>query len=417
MTAISNLLGDPSRRYLVCLYFLYCGSAFAQGVVASEPQSIAATLQQAGIPQNQDSLAAEAGSNSSDSPFKWGPYDLKPHFLYRFLYGDGIQASPGHPLLTAIVTFSPGFLLADANLWTLDYTPTWDLYSNHAFRDTLDQSVNAVVRKAYDEWTFQAAQAYSYTSDPLIQTGGQTSQQDYSTTLDATHQFSRKVLLDVSVGQDLQYVVGFVDTFNWTNQDWLHYRWSSRLDTAIGTGFGFVQVSRGTNSAYARPELQTSWHPTDKVSLSLTGGLEHREFYGIASPSLNTPIYSASLGYTPFTTTAITFSAGRQVTPSFFEDQSSRGTQWAVGIEQRLLTHFHLSATVSYDTTDYLASNAALAAVRSDEVLSYNVRLSTTVLRRGATAALLFQRSHDASTVPGFGYTSSQIGLELSYRY
>jgi len=393
-------------------------AAFSQGVVDPEPQSISTTLQQAGIPQNRDASSTSANSNRqiSDSPFQWGSLNLAPHFLYRFLYGDGIQAAPGHPLVTAIDSISPGFILEESNVWTLDYTPTWNLYSNHAFRDTLDQSVNLLARKAYEDWTAQFVQGYSYSAEPLIETGSQTSERNYTSTLDVTNRLSDRVLVDIDLNQDLQYAVGFPDNLTWSNQDWLHFRPAPELDTAVGSGLGYVVESEGSDSAYVRPEAQFIWSPTNKISMSLTAGLEHREYYGRSSPSLNSPIYNVSLEYTPVEATKVTFTGSRQISPSLFEDQSNRSTQWTAGIEQGLIQHLHLSASIEYSTVDYIATNEALASIRNDEILSYNARLSTTLLRRG-TIAILLQRSHDLSTIASFRYSSSQIGMELSYRY
>jgi hypothetical protein len=44
------------------------------------------------------------------------------------------------------------------------------------------------------------------------------------------------------------------------------------------------------------------------------------------------------------------------------------------------------------------------------------VRLSTTILRKGSIA-VLYQNSHDTSNVGGYGFSSQQIGFELSYRF
>lgn len=416
-TTPEHLATSSFRQAFLSFFLLAVASRIsAQNVISPEPELISAALEQAGIPQKQDELGIGASEGLPESPFKYGAYTLKPHFLYRVLYGDGIQSSPGHPLITTIDTLSPGFLLAYANAWTLDYTPSWDLYSNHAFHDTLDQSVNFLIKNNFVDWSLQFVQSYSDTSDPMIETGGQTDHQEYSTALDVSRRINDRALVDFNLSQVLQYSVGFTDSFEWSNQDWLHYRFSPHFDTAIGSGFGYVAVSQGLNSSYGRPEVQASWVPTEKVSVSITVGLEHREYYGLSSPSLNTPIYNASFYYTPASSTKLILTADRQVSPSFFENQSTRGTQWNATIEQRLLKHFQLSAGVGIDTVSYLAANNSLSAVRRDDVQTYNLRLSTTLLRRG-TIAILYQLSKDSSTTPGFGYSSGQIGMELSYRY
>src|SRR5271165_1505478 len=46
--------------------------------------------------------AAAPGTPIESTPFQWGPVNVRPHLLYRFLYGDGVQSAPGQPRTTAI---------------------------------------------------------------------------------------------------------------------------------------------------------------------------------------------------------------------------------------------------------------------------------------------------------------------------
>jgi Putative beta-barrel porin 2 len=420
------MTGGPSRlrpshsiwASALLLAFASARLSMAQGVVAPDPSSIAAALQQAGVRQGQEANAASANgySESLESPFRWGPLVLQPHFFYRFLYGDGIQASPGHPLVTSINSISPGLLFDAGEHWTFDYTPTWNLYSNSAFRDSVDELARLTGTNTLDDWMIQFVQAYSFSSDPLIETGAQTSEQDYTTSLDLSHAFNDKVRFETTAIQDLQFAVGYPDSYQWSDQNWLHYRIVPKGDIGLGCGVGYVEVSRGMNNAFVRPEVQGNLQATDKLSLSATGGLEYRQFYGHPSRSLDTPIFSASIIYDPFETTKISITAARQVSTSFFQDQSTRSTQFSVSVDQRLLRHFHLTVGVSEGNDDYLASNDALATVRNDNQVSVSGRLSTTFLKRG-TLAVLYQGSRNSSSIPGYGYSSGQIGAEIGFKY
>ena len=78
-----------------------------------------------------------------------GPVAFRSHFTYRYLYGDGVPASPGRQLTTSIHAFAPEFLFDIGSHWMLDYTPTWRFYSNDAFRDKTDHSVRLNGGTAY----------------------------------------------------------------------------------------------------------------------------------------------------------------------------------------------------------------------------------------------------------------------------
>jgi hypothetical protein len=271
-------------------------------------------------------------------------------------------------------------------------------------------------KRSFDNWTVQFLQDYNYSADPLVETGSQTSQQIYLTTLDVTHQLSQHVLFDSSVSQDLQYAIGYPSSFEWSNQDWLHYKFTPRIDMAAGGTLGYVEVTEGSNSVFLNPEVQVSLQPSDKIWLTLSGGIEHREYYGNASPSLNSPTFDGSIRYAPNDTTNLSLTGSRQVANSFFIDQTTVTTEWTASVQQRLLTHFEFTGSIGQSVTAYQASNLELATVRNDQQLFYSARLSTTFRRRG-TIAVVYQGSRNSSSIPGFGYASNQYGVEIGFRY
>jgi uncharacterized protein (PEP-CTERM system associated) len=91
-------------------------------------------------------------------------------------------------------------------------------------------------------------------------------------------------------------------------------------------------------------------------------------------------------------------------------------TDLSGSLNQRLLKRFNLSLGAGYHTGKYIVSAAGFPSGRQDEYYSFNVRLSTTFLKRGTIAAS-YQFSDNSSNRAGFGYSSSQVGLEVGYRY
>ena len=88
-------------------------------------------------------------------------------------------------------------------------------------------------------------------------------------------------------------------------------------------------------------------------------------------------------------------------------------------MNQTLLRKFILGFGVGYSLTDYSTSTgagAAGSANRSDDNLSFNVRLSHPLFKRG-TWAVFYQYNDNRSSQPGFGYQSNQTGFEISYHY
>jgi hypothetical protein len=406
-------------RLLLCL-FVGVLTTEAQPVVTPAPSTSAPppSLRQAQDTGNQAVPPAEAaaGTLQQTSPFKWGPVTFYPHLFYRFLYGDGIQASPGQQSTTAVHTLSPGVRLDLGTLWTLDYTPTWTFYSNRKFKDTLDHALDLAGGTSYEDWTLQFFQSYNYSNDPLIETGGQTTQQSFSTAFTASYHFGSRMQLDSTISQNLQFTKGLSDSREWSDQERFHYQFSKHLDAFVGLGFGYVKQSKSPDAIYVRPNAGIDCHPTDKISLEASAGVEKRRFRSSNQSDLNSPVFNASVGYQPVATTKLTLAANREVDPSPFAGQITKTTTFSADLNQRLLQNFYLDTSVNHEAVDFVSSVNQTSVERHDKNYSINVKLSTTFLARG-TIAIFYQYSNNSSTAAGFAFTSHQGGLEIGYRY
>ncbi len=400
-------------RLLGLLALLACAlTAEAQPVVAPPPpeDSPIPAMAAAGLPAITPPVAA------GPSLFQWGPVNLHPHFSYRFLYGDGIQARPGQQSTTAIQTISPGMLLNLGSRWTLDYTPTQTYYSDPAFRDSLDHSVNLAGGAAYDDLTLQFSQSYVTSSSALIETGRQTNQKNYATVLNGTYRLGRQTLLDTTLNQSTRLSDSAPNSREWTAAERLHYQFSTRLDTAISVDLGYVDMSSGSDMTYTRPQAQITWRPTDKLFLNLQGGVENRKFRTGGAAALNNPILSASCQYQPFESTTLTLAVTRSVTASYFADQVTENSGWSANWGQRLFGRFQLTTSFSQQNTNYVATSSSVTAGRADRNYSFSTRLGTALFQHG-TIAVLYQNSHNSSNNSAFGFSSSQVGVEFGYRY
>ena len=117
------------NRYLcllACLSFLVW-TGRAQDALSSPPTASPSASAVQEFNANQPGTIpvpdASIGVAPVATPFHWGPVDMRPHFLYRFLYGNGIPAQPGKDTKTVINQVSPGVSLQLGSHWSLDYTP------------------------------------------------------------------------------------------------------------------------------------------------------------------------------------------------------------------------------------------------------------------------------------------------------
>jgi hypothetical protein len=368
---------------------------------------------QVGMPQI-DQLAP---ANSPEKPLlEAGPVVIHPHPIYRFLYGNGIQATPGQQQDTVINQITPGVLFAIGSHWTLDYSPTLSYYSDSHFRNTVDQSVGLRWGTLYQDWVLGFSQSYGSSSAPIIQTGTQTDTETYTTTANATYRINTEMSVDLTASQNFSFANQFTTTRTWSTLDWLNFLLWTRADIGVGVGYDYNELNPGPDVMEEQIQARIRWRLTDKTSFALHGGPQDQQYLTNGGGSRVSFVFGASVEYRPVATTAISLSAERSTTPSLFQGQVVENTGVTLGVNQRLLKRLNLGLTASYGESTYLNSAPGVSTTnRVDTYYSFGARLGTVVLKRG-TASVFYQYSDNMSNEAGFGYVSRQVGLELGYR-
>ena len=419
MKARNRIAYAPRHAALLGLLVL-ASSALAQEVIAPPPAVPTAPRGFRQIKSGATEIIAPSETVSAvpeENPWlEQGLTSVRPHLSYRLLRGDGIQSNLGQPATTTIQSIAPGVLFGLGIHWTLDYTPTWTLYSNHTFRDTVDHAASLQGGYSYGDWSLGISQSYISASPTLIETGQQTRQETYSTEINASRRLGIRTRLEVALSQSVRFADAFTSFRDWSASGWLHDQLSSRLDAAVGLSGGYVNVSAGSDMTYARPQGQLTWQATDKLSMKIRGGIETRSFRTGGEGDMNSPAWGASVQYQPVETTTLALEANRDVTTSYFANQIAKGTGWSASLRQRLLQEFYLSVGAAQRKTDYVATEGTVTAGRDDRNYAVTLRLSTTFLRRGSIA-VLYQKSHNSSNSSGYGFSSNQFGLEVGYRF
>ncbi len=410
--------------------FAFLAGASAQSVLAPPPLDFSGTNQNPQLQQGRlagtSVLSAPPEAPVPEEPLlRWGPVDFHPHFLYRFLYGDGIPAQANEKITTAIHEVYPGILFQVGNHWQLDYTPSLHYYSNSRFRDTTDQSVALNGATTYQNWTLGLAQRYATTSQPLIETGVQTDMEMYNTALSAAYHLNSKASLEVALSQDFQSVgqssPSTLDYKQWSTMDWLNYQFWPKLGAALGVGAGYVDVSVGSAMSFEQLQGRISWLVADKLSAQVSGGFDDRQFLDVNEPDSISPLFAASIIYQAFEATTVSLSAARSVMNSYVIEfgQVVENTEINGRFQQRLFKKLLFDLTGGYRIMSYQASFLGLALNREDHYTYVNVRLSVPFFKRG-TAGVFYQAGDNTSTPSAasrFDLSSKQVGFDLGYRF
>lgn len=399
--------------------------AQAQSVLPPLPESANTTPAALQSAQNDEmDVFATPAAETESEPFRWGSLTLRPYFSYRFTYASGILVAPNQPASMVIQQISPGFLLDVGSHLTLDYAPTWSLYSNKNLENTIGNAVGLTWGSAYNDWVLGASQSYTAYSEPMVQTATQTSQQNYLTTASASYNFNTKMSMDLAVYQNFCFV-GNTSTNSsgnlanyreWSTLDWLNYQFWPRLNVATGIGFGYDDVESSPALLFEQYQARIQWRATDKISFQLHGGIEDLQFLSGGESDLISPVFDGTIQYQPFEVTKLSLTAQRSVSPSLFQNQTTENTSFGGDLNQRLLEYFYLDLNGGYQITKYTSSTSSTAVNREDDYYFLNTQLSCTFLKRG-TVAIFYQVSENSTSASGFGFVTHQVGFQIGYSY
>jgi hypothetical protein len=351
------------------------------------------------------------------NPFTWGPFELRPFATYRFTYGTGLNSQPGQEEPTALNEISPGALIRSEHV-SLTYSPTLNYYSSDAFEDSLDHDLSAEAHYAIGDWNFSLSHHYEKSSPPLIETGAQTPQENHSTSLTTHYQHSDDISFDFTLLQQIQDTDELNSSKTWSLMNWVNYHYSDQTLFGIGLGPGYTKQEFGSDMTYQQLQGRIDWRPGLKLSVNLNGGGEFRQFDDENAENQLSPIYGASILYTPIEPTTFSLSANRSVGAALVQAQTTESTVFSAGLRQRIVRNFFFDVFGSFSSTDYqnFTRDGDLTADRSDDVTSLSLTVSTTVLERG-TASIFYERSQNDSSVEGYTFNSNQYGFQLGYRF
>lgn len=402
----------------------------------------APTAGEANAPANGETTGAGGASVAApaESLMAWGSTHVHLRASYQVLYSTGINNQPGQSSDTFTHTITPELTVIAGPHVTLVYAPSYRIFSDRQFHDTLDHYLNLSASARLGSWTFGTSHALTITDEPEIQTARQTSETSYFAGANASYQASDKLSFVTSGSANFLWTdtgnnnssrtnspipIGPPPGFNFTNlndsatysgSESINYSFDERISVGGVVTVGYTEQSGGFNSMNEIYTGLAEWRPGSKLKLSVSGGFEDQQFLNTDAKDLLSPIFSASAAYQIFEQTSFNLSAGRTVMPSLLQNEVMETTQLGVGVQQRLLGFMQLSLAFGYHTTDYKFVLNNLSNSRSDSGAIYTADLSFPFLTHG-NFGLFYQYSQNSSSVKGFGYSSSQVGANLSWAY
>lgn len=355
-----------------------------------------------------------SGPETETSSFELGQIRLRPQLNLRYMQVNGLPTGIGANTDSSVFTFAPGITAELGSKWIIHYSPTWTNYSASSINDSTSHSASVAGATKVNDWTFGFSESFQSSQDILAETATQTKQHNWSTNLTASRKVGQRSMYDGDLSLDERYGDDFPDSKTWSTEHWLRSQVTPKLNA--GLGFNLTKTDFSSRDDMRSEEFMGSirWQTTRKIDLSVQGGLESRHFDTAGVGTLRSPTMQITLGYRPFEQTRFTLASTRAVSNSFFSNQVTRNTGWSASLNQRLLEKLNLSMSYSDQTSDYKSfATVTLPEVRSDKFKSFNASLGIMLLKRWTLAAV-YQSNKNTSSQGGFGFSTTQYGVELS---
>ena len=377
------------------------------------------------IASSGPSLSDLAGGLAQSGPLtRVGPVAVRPYASYELAQGHGILRMPGVPDDVSRQTLSAGLLLDAGRGKYADYQISRVSYSDNGPANATNQNLRAEDEVVVGPWRIKLGGQFGDNSNILVATGCYAREQAYGANSLVAYQVGRNTELELnlrvadrsSVAESAGFAWAESDWTLWSASTWLRRHFGPQLNVALGFAVGYDDLARGTDMWHTQPQLQVSWRPTDKVSLTAEYGLEERHAWAPGGRTHRNHRYGVSLLYSPVATTSVSAELHQSVDPSYFSGQTTEGEGWSVGLRQRLLGRLFLSATYSQLRTDYESVLGGADTGRAELYRALSFRLSTPVLQRGSVG-LSYQKASNRSNVAAYDFNSHQFGEEFSYRF
>ncbi len=346
-----------------------------------------------------------------------GIFDLHPQVAAGVTYDDNITLSATDELSDWIWTVSPRLTAIADNMTgkygtslTLDYSPSFLMFSQHDENDTVDHHANLAALWAMSKLTLGLDQRFDQTTSGLIEVGQRLQQRQYSTVLTSRYELGERTSVELNPRLTIGETEGLIGTTEYAADAFLNRLITSKITGSLGASVGYIDVTDGSSQTYQRALGRFTYALSGKAELDASAGGEWREFHGARSDTL-TPVFGIGGAYRPFEGTTLTLEAHRRDEVSAAltnEDYTATGV--TLGIQQRVLDRLHLSLTGSYENRSYHASETGVASVRRDDIYLVRGAIGMNFGRRW-TLDVFYQYTTDRTNDPARRFADNQFGV------
>src|SRR4029077_21111093 len=195
--------------------------------------------------------------------------------------------------------------------------------------------------------------------------GAPSRENTYMTTVNATYDLTGKLFLSGQAGFAISDYATLTSSQGASANIYINYVYSPKLVIGLGATGG-VNSNDGTtsNETFEQMNARINYIVSGKISLSVSGGLEFRQF---GSGDSIAPVYEIAGTYRPFENTIITIAGSRRTDSSAsLAGQDYSETTISLTFSQRLFSRVNVGLGIGYANSDYLSATSGASTARTD---------------------------------------------------
>jgi hypothetical protein len=238
----------------------------------------------------------------------------------------------------------------------------------------------------------------------------------YTTTLNGTYDLTGKLFLSGQASYAISDYETLISSQVASGNLYINYVYSPKLVIGLGATGGVNSTDGSTSDeTFEQMNVRANYIVSGKISLSISGGLEFRQFGG-GGDSIS-PVYEITGTYRPFENTVITIAGSRRtVSSASLAGQDYSDTNISVTFSQRLFNRVTFSLGIGYQNLDYLSATTGASTARNDDYFYIEPSIDLDITRYWSIGFYYLYRQ-DSSTLALFSFYDNQFGVRTSLTF
>jgi len=385
-----------------------------------------------GISRPSRDVQVETNGNPVNENFRRFRYNVG--VTVREVYDDNINISSFQRISDTYTVIEPGIHLGFGdsaggfNYLTFDYIASVYFFAEQTERDTVEHLIRLAAQHDFGHLVLGLNQEVRILDGTNLNTlsnttgvqantdvGGPSRENTYTTTVNATYDLTGKLFLSGQISYAMYDYETLISSRQASANLFINYVYSPKLVIGLGATGG-VNSSDGpaSDETFEQMNVRANYIVSGKISLSLSAGLEFRQFGDGDSVS---PVYEIAGTYRPFENTIITIAGSRRtVSSASLAGQDYTDTNISLTFSQRLFSRVNLSLGVGYQNLDYLSATTGASTARNDDYFYIEPSIDLDITRYWSIGFYYLYRQ-DSSTLALFSFYDNQFGIRSSLTF